>query len=363
MKTILRTILACCAWLLATGGAWACAICAPAEVNTTVLARMLAADRIVLAQPLGDHLLFQPRSAIVGAPSSEPVRITDWVSGTAYLPPAGAPQQLVLLYDISAKRWSAAGYVLPARVEWLKKALSMPRGEDTAAAPSLARAQFFMRALEDASPVIAQIAYEEASAFPYAALRGLSVEVDPYRPTAWLKDARLRARYPLYYLLYGFAAPAKAAAALGKAVREEDVDRSPAELAAMLTAMIEMNRDAGLEWLENYFLSRPTVPDADVQAALLALSVHATPGGRVSLDELLAAYSRFIRYNPQRAGFVATDLANRERWEFAPAFADALRTGKAQVYGSRYAILFYFLRNPLPQAKKLVEELRAGGFL
>jgi hypothetical protein len=127
----------------------------------------------------------------------------------------------------------------------------------------------------------------------------------------------------------------------------------------MLAALVALREGAGLAWLEQQFLTSPSTPDAQVQAALLALSVHGADGVAISKDQIVAAYGRFIARNPQRAGFVASDLANWGRWEFAEAFGKALRSGEAQVFASRYAMVFYLLRNPRPQAKALVETLRA----
>jgi hypothetical protein len=127
----------------------------------------------------------------------------------------------------------------------------------------------------------------------------------------------------------------------------------------MLAAVVALRRDAGLAWVERYYLAARQTSDADVQAALLALSVQGTDGAVVSKEQVVAAYARYIARNPQRAGFVASDLANWGRWEFAEAFGAALRSGDAQVFSSRYAMVFYLLRNPRPQAKALVETLRA----
>jgi len=127
----------------------------------------------------------------------------------------------------------------------------------------------------------------------------------------------------------------------------------------MLAALVALRGGVGLAWLEQQFLTSHATPDAQVQAALLALSVHGTDDVAVSKDQVVASYSRFVTRNPQRAGFVASDLASWGRWEFAAAFGAALRSGETQVFASRYAMVFYLLRNPRPQAKALMETLRA----
>jgi hypothetical protein len=128
--------------------------------------------------------------------------------------------------------------------------------------------------------------------------------------------------------------------------------------------VVALRGKPGLAWVEQSFLSASGVSNTDVQAALLALSVQGTDGNAVSQSQVVAAYGRFIQKNPQRAGFVASDLAAWGHWEFADAFGAALRSsGPAQVFASRYAMVFYLLRNPQPEAKRLVEALRVEKLL
>jgi len=127
--------------------------------------------------------------------------------------------------------------------------------------------------------------------------------------------------------------------------------------------LVALRGDRGLAWMEQRYLQNAELADDEVQAALLALSVQGSDGARVAQEQVVAAYRRFIAANPHRAGFVASDLASWGRWEFAESLADALRAKRQQVFASRYAIVFYLLRNPRPQAKALVETLRAEKLL
>jgi hypothetical protein len=222
----------------------------------------------------------------------------------------------------------------------------------------------FASALEDPQPLIAQAAYDQISALPYSVLRGLARQMDTQALGQWTADARLRPRHPLYYLLWGFQQDAAIANLLEERLAAADSERTPAELSAMLAAWLEQRGADGLTWLEKRYLQDPATPDAQVQAALLALSVHGMQGGtRFSRDQVVAVYARFIEANPARAGFAASDLGTWERWEFADAFARALRSGANQVFASRYPMVFYLLRNPTAQGKAVLESLRSAGLL
>jgi hypothetical protein len=60
---------------------------------------------------------------------------------------------------------------------------------------------------------------------------------------------------------------------------------------------------------------------------------------------------------------VASDLGNWERWEFGPLFADWLASGRPQTFSSRYAMVFFLMRSPLPEARAALDTLRTSGLL
>ena len=53
--------------LLACPGAWACAICAPADGQNSLLLRLLAADTVALAAPDSDGAGYKPKALIKGS--------------------------------------------------------------------------------------------------------------------------------------------------------------------------------------------------------------------------------------------------------------------------------------------------------
>ncbi len=302
MRRIFQILVVCLLGLL-TAPAQACAICAPSDAQNTVLARMRAAATLTA----GDML----------AP--------------------GGP-----------------GPLSAAAVRWARQTLAQPVGNDGRIAAS-----YFVPFLQDADPVIAQAAYEEVAARPYAELRSLARQLDASRVRQWATQADLRGRWPLYVLLHGFSGNAQDAARIEQTLLSTDPQRSPSEWSAWVAALLEIRGAAALEWLERTLLGGTVLGDADTQAVLLALSVHGNDAARVERARVVQAYAQFARQQPARAGFVALDLANWGEWGFAGAFAAALRSGAPQVFSSRYAIVFYLLRNPRPEARAVVDALKA----
>lgn len=340
--------------LLYTGWTLGCTICAPDDSQKTLVRQLAAAERIVL---LPHAQGVAPVQSVVIRGPAPPADLAIAV-GPNPLAPQRADDLRLLVGNAGDSGWTLLGYLPPARVAWVRQLASM--APITAGSePDLSRARFFVRDLEDFYPLVAQAAYDEVAVQPYLVLRSLATEIDARLLASWLQDGARTARWPLYYLLLGLAGRGADAVALERRIEQRRSQSSASELSAMLAALVALRGGAGLAWVEQQFLTPQATPEAQVQAALLALSVHGTDGVAVSKDQVVASYSLFITRNPQRAGFVASDLASWGRWEFAEAFGAALRSGEAQVFASRYAMVFYLLRNPRPQAKALVETLRA----
>ena len=140
-----------------------------------------------------------------------------------------------------------------------------------------------------------------------------------------------------------------------------------ATLSALLAATLEVRGNAGVDWIERNYLSGPSGDnrrsDAEIQAALLALNVHGNDGVRVDRDRVVQAYALFIQNHGAMAGLVASDLSAWGRWEFGPAYFALLQSQETQSFASRYAMVFYLMRSPAPQAAVGLDALRAQGIL
>jgi len=131
----------------------------------------------------------------------------------------------------------------------------------------------------------------------------------------------------------------------------------------MLAAWLELRGPEGVAWVERQYLSGPSAHEMGVSAALLALSVHGADGQRVGRSRVLEAYRYFVAQTTPWPGLVASDLGNWERWEFGPLFAEWLASGKPQAFASRYAMVFFLMRSPRPEARTALESLRAAGII
>ena len=344
-------------------GVQACAICAPSDAQNTVVQRLFAADRIVLAQMDADGVHARAVAAMRGVMPEFVIAVAGTLPGVEPQRARLASDPHLLVFNSGSQTWWIFGRIGVDRLQWLAEATRLSTSRDGTRDAVLARGRFFAQHLEDPEPLIALAAYEEISVLPYSTLRLLAKQVNAASMGIWIENPSLRARLPLYYLLWGFQTSAEIASAIEVSIAKVNTETPGPELSAMLAALLEQRGSPALDWIEHRFLRDPAVPEGQVQAALLALSVHGFDAVKITRDQVVEAYKRFIAANPRRAGFVASDLGSWERWEFAPVFASALESAPNQVFASRYSVVFYLLRNPNPEAKSELERLRSAGLL
>ena len=351
--------------LLWSAGAHACAICAPSDLQNTLMRRLAGADPVVLAQWDAPGKPAHALAAVRGELPPAGLAVAGILPGTEWVPPRQTSDPHVLVFNAGSQTWWSAGRLALVRLPWLLEVLRQPAAAVDASDAQQARARFFAKGLEDAEPLIARTAYDEIANLPYARLRQVASWVDATAVATWAHDKALLSRRPLYYLLWGLHERPDTLARAQAQVLAARADGSlpVAELSALLAAVVEQGGPAGLLWVGQQFLQDAEVPDPQVQAALLALSVHGGEAVRVTRQQVVAVYASFIAANPQRAGLVASDLGTWAQWDFAPALAAALHSGPSHAFTSRYSIVFYLLRNPTPQAKTELERLRSAGLL
>lgn len=348
------------AWLFLLGlpAAWACTICAPVDAQNTLSHQLWAASSVVLAQPgpPGQGMTVVASLKGIAPPSLPPPLSTQ--------SPSREPEEVqLLLLSGGSQAWRTVGAFPAKRMEWLRGFISLGRASDTAAQDWPGRLAFLAKSLEDPNPLIAQATYEEISAAPYTAMRSLKPVLDRAALERWLGAPSLAARRPLYALLLGLVGDEATGQVIQARLQATGPSLAPADVSALLAALIEIRGGEALTWIEQHYLTDAGRPDSDLQAVLMALSVHGADGQRISRERIVAAYATWVRVQRPRAGLVASDLAAWGRWEFGPAFAAILQSGEAMSFASRYAMVLYLMRSPRPEARQALQALQASGRL
>lgn len=374
-----QLLLAIALILAFAGKAAACAICFSGLIVTPGQ-KLDAADEVVLATPANGSGQFRIVDIVKGkaskgdileqpglaAPVGEAVMSIDGlVVGDGEMQRLGV-KPMLLFHDKVSERWTNLGAIDPGLAGWLRQlvqtnhATKMPKKtwpQLTLVSSYLTDAEWRERLLivvpqlESPDPLASEIAYGELSRAPYEATRVLKPQLDVERIASWINDPTLTARRPAYTLLLGIAGGSGTAAIVEQEIDAAMKKGDTSNLSALLAADLELQGASRVEWLETAFFADRQRTLQEVQAALLALSVHGKADAAVPRQRVITAYRYFINARKPMAGFVAMELADWEAWEATPDYVAVVRSKAVRDPAEQFAIFSYLQRSPLTSAQ------------
>jgi len=347
LRAALAALLAACA-----SAALACPVCAP-TAPLTAAQRMSDADIAVLARPPADgadawRIVATIKGQVDGVASPQ-------LAPPAY--PSSDTRPLLLVRDRLSKTWSAVGPIVESEADRVRGWTALRSPSTMHPADWRERVAAFVPLLEHPEPLVAQTAYGEIARAPYGAMRAARQLLDASRLNRWLDDAALAPRRPLYLLLLGIVGGPADAARITRELAAIGPDSPPAavvDLPALLAADLELRGPGRLAEIGQAWLLDRTRPIFQVQAALVALSVHGTEDTTVPRRQVAQTYHRLIAARPAAAGLVAQDLAAWQDWSATPAYVALLDSPQVSM-ASRVAIVQYLRLSPAPEARDAVE--------
>jgi hypothetical protein len=353
-RGLLAVVLLC-----VSAAAAACPICLGAG-QPSKAQELASAQQAVLAVPTADASRFRVIEVIHGErPSGTTIeggypRRASTADATA---PKGKP--LLLVRTDPFPTWVILGAIGAEQSGWLRKLAAGKRFEDMSAEDWRARVALVVPHLENTEPLVAELAYGELAAAPYAAMRTAKPQLDARAVRAWLAAPQLAARYRLYFLLLGFAGDASDAAALDQRVEAAWISGDATNLASMLAADLELRGVARMTWVEERYLRDRSRAAPEIAAALLALSVHGNANGVIPRERVIQSYRVFMTERREIAGYVAQDLAAWQYWDAVPEYVALMRSDVRQQFPSRLAILAYLRQSPSAEARELALRTKA----
>jgi hypothetical protein len=116
-------------------------------------------------------------------------------------------------------------------------------------------------------------------------------------------------------------------------------------LGPLLAAVMELRGSRYVGWVEKNYLRDPQRTAQEIDAALLALGEHGKANAAVPRERVVYAFRSFLIAYPQKAGLVASLLADWERWEFTSAFEALIESRAFLPTSERYAVLDFIMRS------------------
>jgi hypothetical protein len=219
---------------------------------------------------------------------------------------------LILLRNELGQRWENIGGIDASHARWLQRLAALrstgsrrqsaawPRtGMQSSTEPTDAewgeRLTLVAPYLEHLEPLAGEIAYREISRSPYSAMRLLRPWLDAAKIAGWIDDPQLAARRPTYTLLLGIAGHPADAARLEQRIDAAWQSREAGNLAAMLTTDLELRGPARVGWIERSYIADTDRTMPEIEAVLLALSVHGSADAVVPRLRVIAAYASSLR--------------------------------------------------------------------
>jgi len=345
--------------LCMSAAAAACPLCLGAG-QPTKAQQLAAAQQAVLAVPTARASRFRVIEVIKGErPSASTIE-----GGYARFGPAADAEvpkgkTLLLVRDDQFPSWTILGAIGREQSAWLRKLAAGKSAEEISAEDWRARVALVVPYLENPEPLAAEIAYGALAAAPYAAVRSAKPRLDARAVRAWLADPELSGRHRLYLLLLGVAGNARDTAALEQRLEAAWKSGNAMNLAPMLAADLELRGAARMTWVEDRYLRDRARSTPEIEAALLALSVHGNANSVIPRERVIQSYRMFMKEHQEIAGYVAQDLAAWQYWDAVTEYVALMKSDVRQQYPSRLAILAYLRQSPSVVARELALHTQA----
>jgi hypothetical protein len=329
--------------LCASSVATACPLCLGA-FRSPVAQQLVDLPHEVLAQPSADGRGYrvvalikgeQPAGGIIPAEAIQLDIIVD------------ASSMLLLVRDEAWSMWVGLGAVTVEHASWLRQIAAGKRPADMNADEWRARVALMIPYLEHREPLVAEIAYGELAAAPYAALLAEKPHLAAPTIRRWLADPQLAARQPMYLLLLGIAGDASDATALELRLEALWMARDATNLASMIAADLQLRGPSRMAWVDAKYMGDRLRSTRELEGALLALSVLGNADGTIPRERVIQSYGLFMQEHKELAGFVAWDLAAWQYWGAVPLYMALIKSNVRQNFASRVAISDYLGKSPV----------------
>lgn len=317
----------------------ACPICLPPAGGASVtLDQFDRAGSLVLAQPQSDPRRMTISAVLKGRAS---VGDTFTISYTD-MPrtPFAAGKAVILTRHPLMNTWQPLGALPREREAWLRTITGLPPAQDLAPDAWPARVRIFADDLFADDVLVSQIAADQIARAPYAAMRTLAGSLSGDRLVAAAHRIEHAPRLPLLILLMGVAGDAPARDFVRQRLVRAAALAGADELAALITASIEMDGDQALAAAGARLSQETNMRAEEASGAVLALSVT---GGASGADRrsAIAGYLRAaLAVRPETAGSIARAMEDWRDWSLAGDLASASQSPRLDE-GSRLLVRSY----------------------
>lgn len=317
----------------------ACMVCIPFPEDTAT-DQLLQADVVVLARENAEKPFSYVTVEVLKGVLDDPAIDLFTGSSTRRRLALNPDHAVVLTFSSAANNWRSAGYANPAYKALVSEILAHePIWQRSGASES--RATFFAPYLADADSAVSELAYLEVGRASYDTIRQADSFVTTEQVHRFLDNAQYIEWHALYILLLGVdAKPAEEKRIRAAMARGAQFDQT-LNLSAWATALIEIDGEEAIDWLEAVYLGKPGRDPDTVLKIVKALSVHGARDRSVLRRRIAESYEVLIQTYPSLAGWAARDFTAWGDWRFAETLAELRKNGSAIDGATAYSIDYY----------------------
>jgi len=325
-------------WFM-VGTATACMVCIPFPEDT-VTDRLLKAGVVVLARENPEKPFSYSAIAVLKGKLEDPAIDLFLNSKLRRRLAVNPGQSVVLAFDELTSHWLNVGYASPTYEALVHEILARAPtwkpafGQET-------RARFFLPYLADEDPTVRELAYLEVGQASYDLIREADSIVPRQQVQAFLANPLYLEWHALYILLLGVNAEPGEIEQIRQAMTSKAEFDQSLNLSAWATALIEVDGEAALDWLDTAYLGKSDRHADHVLEVVKALSVQGARPWSELRQRIAESYGVLIQTHPSLAGWAARDLVAWQDWRFAKKL-ELLRERSPNMDGATaYAIDYY----------------------
>ncbi len=326
------------------GRAEACMVCIPFPENTAT-DYLLQADVVVLARENAKKPFSYITVKVLKGILDDPA-IDLFIDSSTRRRLANNPDHsVVLTFSNATNNWRFTGYANPAYKALVGEILAHePTWKQSEGAES--RATFFVPYLGNADTSVSKLAYLEVGRASYDVIRQADSFVTAEQVHRFLDNPQYIEWFPLYILLLGVdAKPAEEKRIRATMARRAQFDQT-LNLSAWATALIEIDGEEAIDWLEAVYLGKPGRDPDTVLEIVKALSVHGARdrSGQQRRRRIAESYGLLIQSYPSLAGWAARDFTAWGDWRFVELLTELRKSRSAIDSATAYSIDYYIGR-------------------
>ena len=291
----------------------ACPICIPSQGGASPpLEQMAGAVALALAEPQQSPQRF--RVSIILKGRVAPGTIVEIADNDMPRAPFEAGKPVIVTRHPLVNAWRPIGAISLEHVNWLREALALKPASELAPDEWPARVRLFANDLFATDAFVSGVAANQIARAPYAAMRTLRSGLDGARLAAAANRVQNIPHMPLLILLMGIAGDDPSRVFITQRARVAGSLANANELAALLTAQIELDGDDALATRGKEMLDAASPRPSDISAAVMALGVYAAAFGDGRRMQVVALYRNGLATRPEIAGYVARAMEDWRDW-------------------------------------------------